>query len=303
MEPTTLIILGIIGVGAFLLFPRSASASSSIPQSTPIGSTGVGSIGVTGQTQGGGIGSGAAIVGTVTAAGAPIAGALLTGGSVAAAVGGTAAAGGGGAAAGTAGAAGGAGISAATAAVTAGIGVAAAIGILLWTKHLQRLKQAKDENHAMNLGVQGFDEGIRLINSQYNSHQIDPQTAIAALKQLMQQYWMEIFPHIQPGRNGCGITAQGTANCPSPIGALPANYCSGNVGAGCCVGCGSLMASLYYDGSTIPAQGAVNAAWYPIPGAIVALQRGGGQSRVFKVYGSKYGGSERADYFLTWNPQ
>ena len=168
------------------------------------------------------------------------------------------------------------GSAAVTGAATAGIGAAVTIFATLWAAHERRLQQARGENQAMNVGVQGFDQDIKLVNAQYNNGSIDAQTAIRALQQVLAQYWLLVGPQIQPGRNGCSSGE----TCPPP-GSLS---CSGNIGAACCVGCGSLTGSLY------------NPTW----GAITILQMGGGVSTVEKVYGSSYGGQERNAYQLTW---
>ena len=160
---------------------------------------------------------------------------------------------------------------AAAGAALAGVGVAAGIFAALWSAHLKRASQAKDENSAMNAGVQGWDADIRTINQAYNAHQIDHATAIKAIQQEMYQYWQLVTPHIQPGRNGC----QGGAYCPPGVA-----HCSGSYGAACCVGCDDLLNSAN--------------------NAIAALQQGGGSSQVLVVVGSKYGGIGRPAYSLNW---
>lgn len=177
------------------------------------------------------------------------------------------------------------GAGAALGAATAGIGAAVAIFAALWSAHELRAKQATDENSAMNIGVQGFDSDIRIINQQYNYGQIDRQTAIQALQMAEADYWKLVGPHIQPGRNGC----QSGQSCPPhPV------SCTGSIGAACCVGCDPIDASLYWDGSpetdTAP----------PGPGAIYVLMHGDGVSQVKDVIGSKYGGQTRRGYTLTW---
>ena len=298
-----LIILGVLGAGLFLL-ARPASAQSVQTPLTPGQGTGPGAppvnpLGGIPVSSSGGQGS---QVASIVGAGAAAATSAIPGISAvpgAAASKGGQAAGAGAAAIGTVGSI-----------ALAGVGVAVTIFAVLWSAHEKRVKQAKDENSAVNIGVAGFDQDIRAINAAYQAQQIGVNDAIKALQQAMQQYWLLVFPHLQPGRNGCGVTAQGTANCGNAGGSY-ANYCSGSIGAACCVGCQALARSLYYpgqyNGSTpaappaIADKGSYDQVKLAIPGAIVTLQRGGGQSRVFAVDGSKYGTNSRAEYFLTWN--
>lgn len=170
-------------------------------------------------------------------------------------------------------------------AALAGIGAVAAIAAALWAAHEQRVKQAKDENSATNNGVLGWDSGMRQINAAYNARHIDAASAISLMQQVMEAYWAEVVPHIQPGRNGC----QNGASCPASANpnsstsyatTAPATYCSGSIGAACCVGCADLQLSM--------------------TNAIVAIQHGGGPSFVQKVYPSKYGAVARESYTLNW---
>jgi hypothetical protein len=186
---------------------------------------------------------------------------------------------------------------AAAGAAIAGIGAVVAIGAALWLAHEQRVKQAKDENSAVNLGVTGLDADLRTVNQAYNARQLDPQSAIQLLNQIMQHYWALVTPHIQPGRNGCA----GGNGCP-PV--TSSNPCSGSIGAACCVGCYNLVGQNEY--ASAQALGAANAVggqgyYIGIKGAIVVISHGGGVSLMQKVFASKYGGRDREAYVLTWN--
>jgi hypothetical protein len=102
--------------------------------------------------------------------------------------------------------------------------------------------------------------------------------AIQLLSAIMANYWQEVGPVIQAGRNGC----QGGAIAPQfPI---PVNYCEGSIGAACCVGFADLQT------------GANNVEWAinqnqntkkPTPALIP------------QIYGSKYGGIARVAYTVT----
>lgn len=306
MDPVTLVIvLGIVGAGAFLLTRPAALPPLGTPGNplTPGPGQGVSAppLSVTAGTGSGPGTQGSTVAAIVSAGGAAAVAAipLITGTGVAAgaAAGGAAAAGTAGtsttATAGTAGA--GAGISAATAAITAGVGVAVTIFVILWNKHLARVKQAKDENSAMNLGVDGFDSDLKQVNAAWNAGQLDMNTAISASQQVLAQWWALVTPHIQPGRNGCGggngcatVIAQGNALIAKGKDSCN-DYPGSAIGAVCCVGCFALHQAIYgnADGS--------------IPGVVKVLQQGGGVTQIPKVFPSKYGGLTRAAYSLTWN--
>lgn len=155
--------------------------------------------------------------------------------------------------------------------------------------HAQRIKMATDENSAMNLGVQGYDQGLAQINAAFRVRQISAIEAIQLCQQVMSNYWAEVTPHIQTGRNGC----KGGTSCPP----WPAsgNGCSGSIGAACCVGCYDLVGG--NEPSSFPGYGNM---YYGILGTIAVLQQGGGTVMYQQVYGSKYGGRQRNAYTLTW---
>jgi hypothetical protein len=155
--------------------------------------------------------------------------------------------------------------------------------------HKIRMQQATDENSAMNLGVQGYDQSLQAINAAYVARQINAVEAIQLVQTVMQNYWAEVTPHIQPGRNGC----QGGSSCPP----WPAsgNGCSGSIGAACCVGCYDLA------GGPEPANfSGYGTMYFGIMGTIAVLQQGGGTVYYQPVVGSKYGGRQRNAYTLQW---
>lgn len=168
-----------------------------------------------------------------------------------------------------------------------GAGVAVAIGLVagLLAAHAQRMKQAKDENSSVNIGIQGFDADLKQIQQAFDSGQADLSTAIQGAQVALQSFWAITTPHIQPGRNGCA----GGAGCPGQ--AVPVNYCQGSIGAACCVGCGSIARSI--NGPD---------------GVIAALQgqstdpSGPTTARIYQVYSSKYGTSGRGEYTITFTP-
>lgn len=153
--------------------------------------------------------------------------------------------------------------------------------------HKVRMQQATDENSAVNLGVQGYDQGLAQVNQAFIMRSINAVEAIQLVQQIMAYYWAEVNPHIQPGRNGCN----GGAACP------PYNGCSGSIGAACCVGCYDLIGS--NDTGNFPPYGNM---YFGILGTVQVLQQGGGSVYYQQVVGSKYGGKNRPAYVLSWVP-
>jgi hypothetical protein len=97
---------------------------------------------------------------------------------------------------------------------------------------------------------------------------------------------------IQPGRNGCN----NGANCPPSVNpssdsstatVAAANYCSGSIGAACCVGCADLALSVS------------NLQW-----AVKQVAKTGQPQTAFiqTVFASKYGGANRPAYLVNLTP-
>jgi gas vesicle protein len=155
--------------------------------------------------------------------------------------------------------------------------------------HQIRMQQATDENSAMNMGVQGYDQGLAQINAAFVARQISAVEAIQLVQVVMQNYWSEVTPHIQPGRNGC---AGGTSCPPWPA---SGSGCAGSIGAACCVGCYALIGG--HAPTNFPGYGVM---FYGILGTIAVLQQGGGAVYYQEVFPSHYGGKQRNPYVLTW---
>lgn len=152
--------------------------------------------------------------------------------------------------------------------------------------HELRKKQAQNENAAVNLGVPGFDQGLRQLQQAYKAGQVSAADVQQGVNVLLQNFWQEVAPNIQPGRNGCSSGA----SCPPDTG--PARQpCQGNIGAACCVGCYPLTES-------ITSQSGVLAA---LAGASASSQ-GPYMAEIKAVGGSKYGTSYRAPYTLDFTP-
>lgn len=189
------------------------------------------------------------------------------------------------------GSAGGASWAAGSAIPIAGAAVAA-VGVIfgvMMQAHAKRLKQATDENSAVNLGVKGFDADVANIAAAVNSKQISAGQAITLLAQVKTNYWAETVPHIQPGRNGCN----GGQSCPGGQvgkrsdaggggGCVTGQCkCAGSIGAACCVGCNCINGGI---------------------SNLIALYQSGksGGANICHVFGSKYGGADRAGYTVNY---
>jgi hypothetical protein len=175
------------------------------------------------------------------------------------------------------------------------VSAVASISAALLAAHNARIKAARNENAAMNNGIAGYDSGMRQINAAYNARQLTASDAIHLVQMVLAQYWAEVTPVIQSGRNGC---QGGTACPPWP---KSGNGCSGNIGAACCAGCYDLAGGPDPFVFT-PAQGGdgVTPMYYGTQGTIIVLTQGGGKVLYQEVFGSKYGGIERNPYVLVW---
>jgi hypothetical protein len=117
---------------------------------------------------------------------------------------------------------------AAVGAASAGLAFVTAIGSALMDAHNKRFAQAVDENSAVKVATTGFDSDLHAINAAYNAGQINRPQAIQLIQTLQNNYWAICTPHIQTGRNGCN-----SRYIPPP---RPSTFCSGTMGAACCVG-------------------------------------------------------------------
>jgi len=140
----------------------------------------------------------------------------------------------------------------------------------------QRRKLAINENSAVAAAVPGWDQAMTQIQLAYNNGTITATQAQQLVDAAWSNYWNEVSPVIQPGRNGCqsGSVTQ-----------IPSNTCAGSWGAACCVG----YANLLKGGQSIKA-------------AIAATENSGKQAiaSIPQVFASKYGGINRPGYTLTF---
>jgi hypothetical protein len=167
-------------------------------------------------------------------------------------------------------------------------GVFSAIFGALMAASAKRAAEAKNENAAVAAAVPGYDNGVTQIVAAYCDGQITEAETETLLNQLMVNYWSEVTPQIQPGRNGCsgGTSCPGPANPNSSMNVAttaPRTYCSGSIGAACCVGCSNLqlgVSNMEYAVRQADANG----------GSVKAL--------IPQVFPSKYGGTARAQYMV-----
>jgi hypothetical protein len=176
----------------------------------------------------------------------------------------------------------------------AGPAISAAYSVLVKTllsASAARAKAATNENAAVAKGVPGWDAAISQIVAAYNNGSITATQVQSALTIALSNYWAEVTPQIQSGRNGCngGSSCPGVPNISSAYVTNEGgnNYCSGDIGAACCVGCADLNLS------TANMNWAVNHA--SVTGQAVT-------AFVQVVFASKYGGVNRPSYTVTFTP-
>lgn len=155
-----------------------------------------------------------------------------------------------------------------------------------------RAKAATTENAAVAAGLPGWDTAVGQIASAYNNGSISFTQAQQLFATTLTNFWAEMQGKIQSGRNGCNYGA----NCPPSVNPSSdqstaivgaSNYCSGSIGAACCVGCADLSLSV------------ANLQW-----AVAQAAKTGQPTNAFiqTVFASKYGGANRASYNVNFNP-
>jgi hypothetical protein len=201
------------------------------------------------------------------------------------------------------GASGGTSIAVASGALAAGGAVAIAIPVVgaafaivfgaLMAAHEKRKAQAVNENRAVANAVPGWDSAMSQVVAAYNKGgltladvqkflnvpQNNDPTLPSAQGIMWQNYWQEVGPVVQPGRNACHSGADVQPSTQS--------WCSGSYGAGCCVAYDDLK----------------NASVYALQ-AVAQAEAHPGQAFTSKqfpmVYASKYGGVNRPGYSVTF---
>lgn len=168
--------------------------------------------------------------------------------------------------------------------IGAGVGILVGLIAGLWAAHDARVKGAKTENAVMNSAVQAFDASLQAIFAAANSGQVTGAQAASECQSVLATYWSEMRPY-QSGP-GAADASNGGSGCASVTvcnqQTAPGLPCNKSCTAGCCVGCDVLTPTINQ--------------------AIAIFQAGGGTLSVCPVYGSSYGGSDRASYTLTYAP-
>lgn len=147
----------------------------------------------------------------------------------------------------------------------------------------KRAKQAVNENTAVAAAVPGWDQSMLQIQTNYNNGGLTKAQAFTLVDLAWANYWNECGPQIQPGRNGCQGGQMPKAQADQQFPGLA--QCSGSWGAACCVGYADL------------ANGANS-----IKAALTQTDNTGSPAVAIipAVFASKYGGSNRAQYTLTF---
>jgi hypothetical protein len=167
-----------------------------------------------------------------------------------------------------------------------------ALSSVLLAASAARAKAAESENAAVAAGLPGWDTAVGQIVAAYNSGSITYTQAQQLFAMTLSNFWAEMQGKIQSGRNGCNYGA----NCPPSVNPSSdqstaivgaSNYCSGSIGAACCVGCADLALSV------------ANLNW-----AVAQAAKTGTPTNAFiqTVFASKYGGANRAAYNVTFTP-
>lgn len=165
--------------------------------------------------------------------------------------------------------------------ISIGLSVAKQIGSLLLGAHTARLQGATNENAALVQVVPAFDQDLQEINAAYLSGTADASECIAAL----QKVDAAIYTYIK-GKVGAPGTAWSDTNG-------MAGKCDKTCTAGCCVYFGDLGPAL--SDSSVALGGPKIRGW-----GLGDPRLSGTTVQVPTVYGSKYGGVNRAGYTLQW---
>jgi hypothetical protein len=177
-------------------------------------------------------------------------------------------------------------------AATLGVGAVIGIGLTLWMGHVQRAKNARDENAVLNQLVPAFSQSLLTEFDALNKKQVSPTTVLQDLEQIRQTYWGAIAPyqtktgqHTHPcaplQQSDALNTGEYAPGCYPWISATKQTTpCDKSCTAGCCVGCD-------YVEPTICAAKAI-------------IMNGGGTIKTHAVGGSKYGYAGQPSFTLSW---
>jgi hypothetical protein len=149
--------------------------------------------------------------------------------------------------------------------------------------HIQRTKEAKDENSSLTAAVPQWDKDIKTIVQGYNSGGLSAAQVVQLFGVARANYWAITGPHIQPGRNGCqtGSIPKDVADKQFP----GMKQCTGDWGAACCV--------CYAD---------LDNSFNNMKAALAITEKSGkaATANILAVFPSKYGGISRPAYTVTF---
>lgn len=173
--------------------------------------------------------------------------------------------------------------SAGATAITLGLALPITLGLGLLAAHDKRVKQAKDENEAMNNAVTSFDSDLKQVFDAVNRGAMTPDDGVTALTAMHDAFWSYVKPYQMaaipcPPQSGNGCYA---AQSSAPT--KKAGICDKKCTAACCVGCNVIV---------------------PVITQSIKLFQSGkaGSVSVCEIYGSKFGGQQRTAYSLTYTP-
>lgn len=161
--------------------------------------------------------------------------------------------------------------------------IVSAVAGVFFAASAARAKAATSENQAVAAAVPPWDQNVQQIVQLFNSKQINAAGVATLSNAIMSNYFMEVGPQIQSGRNGCNSGNMSKAQADAQFPGL--KQCSGSWGAACCVGYADLWNGV---NNMIYAAKLAENTGKPTPAVIPA------------VFASKYGGTNRPQYTVTF---
>jgi hypothetical protein len=188
----------------------------------------------------------------------------------------------------------------------------AALTSILLAESKKRAQEAVNENQAVDAAIPAWDAAIQQCVQLFNSGQITltqlgqvigtPRTQKyfgVPVGMLWNNFWTEVGPQVQPGRNGC---KSGTVTQPGDSSSTPqgTSFCTGSYGAGCCIAYGDMDNSMgnpnngLCKGNTPGQLCVIQAAQMAAKNPNIAFT-----AVVLPIYSSKYSTYARGSYQVT----
>jgi hypothetical protein len=186
-----------------------------------------------------------------------------------------------------------------------------AIASVLLAASKKRAQEATNENQAVDAAVPAWDSAIQQVVQLFNNGSITqaqvgqllgtPRTMkyfSVPVGQCWQNYWTEVGPQVQPGRNGC---QSGTVTQPGDSPTLPEgqSFCTGDYGAGCCVAYGCFDDSMGNPNIGLVAATKGCICLFQALKLAVASPGTPFVATVLPIYSSKYSTFTRGQYTVT----